>query len=68
VAIAGEQANALPVSLDDQSIAIMFDLVKPIPGRLEPLWRGSGYKVRTHSYAFELAKWGQEFAMARIRD
>ena len=34
VAIAGKQANALPVPLDDQSIAIMFDLVDPIvPGR-----------------------------------
>ena len=30
VAIAGEQANALPVLFDDQSVAIMFDLVEPI--------------------------------------
>ena len=30
VDIAGEQANALSVPLDDQSIAIMFDLVDPI--------------------------------------
>ena len=34
IAVAGEQANALPVPLDDQSIAIVFDLVEPIfPGR-----------------------------------
>jgi hypothetical protein len=34
VAIAGKQANALPVLLDDQSIAIMLDLMDPIaPGR-----------------------------------
>lgn len=33
VAVAGEQANALSVLLDDQSIAIMFDFVEPIvPG------------------------------------
>ena len=30
VAVAGEQANALPVPLDDQSIAIVLDLVEPI--------------------------------------
>ena len=31
VAVAPEQANALPVPLDDQPIAIMFDLVDPFP-------------------------------------
>ena len=34
VAVASEQANSLPVPLDDQSIAIVLDLVEPIfPGR-----------------------------------
>ena len=56
VAVAGEQANALPVPLDDQPIAIVLDLVKP---RSEPWCPGSGCRVRTQPYSCRIDRHGR---------
>jgi hypothetical protein len=45
VAVAGEQAHALALALDDQAIAVMFDFMEPVLPPPEPRFHASGCRA-----------------------